>query len=443
MEKPFSTILKKILLLKSYSPGRHQDQFQENVFICLVYFIFIISFSNKIGVILSLSFPIILFIYLPRIIRRPEFELEVTRNESFFRGIEGESIAVSWQVKNSGGYIPEIKLEEELPDGLDKIGGISSLITSLKSNSVCSIEFEVKGKCGTYRLPGLTVQEPVFLGLKNRSRTYDLSAEVVIVPQTYSTKGMTVNARRLMPQIGFNLSRKGGEGMELFGVREYHPGDSLRFINGRASARHPQSLFIQEFEQEKITTVVLFLDTQHWNSAANENSIFKKTLEGMVLLSEGLLNSGNRVGLYVYGNYQSWVFPAAGKIQKERILRGLTLNHDNRNVWKGQLTDLPARFLPHGSMVIACSFLLGSNLQMLHAFKSRHFQLMVISPDEPYDIKSHLNAGKAMDLAIRTANIERRLLIRSLVNQSIPVLDWKSDTSFESSVKRFLETNWQ
>jgi len=52
---------------------------------------------------------------------------------------------------------------------------------------------------------------------------------------------------------------RAGSGTELFGVREYRPGDSLRRIHWRSSARHGK-LVVREFEPPGVQTLGIFVD---------------------------------------------------------------------------------------------------------------------------------------------------------------------------------------
>lgn len=52
---------------------------------------------------------------------------------------------------------------------------------------------------------------------------------------------------------------RAGSGTELFGVREYRPGDSLRRIHWRSSARHGE-LIVREFEPPGVQTLGIFVD---------------------------------------------------------------------------------------------------------------------------------------------------------------------------------------
>ncbi len=52
---------------------------------------------------------------------------------------------------------------------------------------------------------------------------------------------------------------RAGSGNELFGIREYRPGDSLRRIHWRSSARHGQ-LVVREYEPPGMRTVSILVD---------------------------------------------------------------------------------------------------------------------------------------------------------------------------------------
>ncbi len=54
-------------------------------------------------------------------------------------------------------------------------------------------------------------------------------------------------------------SPRAGSGNELFGIREYRPGDSLRRIHWRSSARHGE-LVVREYEPPGVPTVSIVVD---------------------------------------------------------------------------------------------------------------------------------------------------------------------------------------
>ncbi|TMG63072.1 MAG: DUF58 domain-containing protein [Chloroflexi bacterium] len=75
---------------------------------------------------------------------------------------------------------------------------------------------------------------------------------------------------RLMSLVGLRQAReleasaavpRSGSGNELFGIREYRPGDSLRRIHWRSSARHGE-LVVREYEPPGLQTLAIYLDPE-------------------------------------------------------------------------------------------------------------------------------------------------------------------------------------
>jgi uncharacterized protein (DUF58 family) len=77
----------------------------------------------------------------------------------------------------------------------------------------------------------------------------------VVLPRLMSLAAMP-QARELEASVS---APRAGSGMELFGVREYRPGDSLRRIHWRSSARLGE-LVVRELEPPGVQTVGIFCD---------------------------------------------------------------------------------------------------------------------------------------------------------------------------------------
>ena len=113
-----------------------------------------------------------------------------------------------------------------------------------------------------------------------------------------------------------------GKGMSFREVREYYPGDDIRFIDWNVSARfgHPYS---KVFEEERELTVMLLIDV-------SASSLFgtivanKKTIstEIAATLAFSAVNNGDKVGDILYSNKIEKYIPAKkGKQHALYILR--------------------------------------------------------------------------------------------------------------------------
>lgn len=115
-----------------------------------------------------------------------------------------------------------------------------------------------------------------------------------------------------------------GKGMSFREVREYYPGDDVRFIDWNVSARfnHPYS---KVFEEERELTVMLLIDISA-SSLFGTVGATKKNLatEIAAVLSFAAVNNGDKVGAILYSNKIEKYIPAKkGKQHALYIIREL------------------------------------------------------------------------------------------------------------------------
>lgn len=113
-----------------------------------------------------------------------------------------------------------------------------------------------------------------------------------------------------------------GRGMSFREVREYYPGDDIRFIDWNVSARfgHP---FSKVFEEERELTVMLLVDVSA-SSLFGTNASTKKDIctEIAAVLSFAAVNNGDKVGVILYSNKIEKYIPAKkGKQHALYIIR--------------------------------------------------------------------------------------------------------------------------
>jgi uncharacterized protein (DUF58 family) len=233
--------------------------------------------------------------------------------------------------------------------------------------------------------------------------------------------------------------------VDFFGVREYQMGDPRRWINWRASARHPSVLFTNEFQQERIADVGLILDAR-LRSVVNAGSemVFEHAVHAAAALADVFLRDGNRVALLVVGQYVRWTFPGYGKVQRERLMRALASAEPGDSRVFDSLENLPTRLFPAGSQLVLVSPVARDDVPVLLRLRARGYQLLVIRPRPPAlgleggsdgptagsGRMVHPDAG-ALELAVRTLRVEAALVRRSLMQAGTRVVDWRVDVPFE------------
>jgi len=249
-------------------------------------------------------------------------------------------------------------------------------------------------------------------------------------------KQITIRTRKTRVYSGNIPARVGGPGVEFFGLREYQAGDSPRWINWRASARHAFSMFSNEFEQERVADVGIILDGRlKTNLFGQENSLFEYSVLAAAALADVLLSQGNRVGLLNYGRYLHWTFPGYGKIQRERILQALAHAQIGTSTVFSELEYIPARLFPVHSQIILVSPLDADDIKVLVQLRARGYQVMVISPDPITFELGYLLESESVRKATRLLRMERDLLLHKLQRAGIQVLDWDVSQPFDQVVK--------
>lgn len=135
-------------------------------------------------------------------------------------------------------------------------------------------------------------------------------------------------------------------------VRDYHPGDSLRWIHWPISA-HRDALFVRLFDSTPASDWWIFLDLdqrvqvgQGWDSTEEHGVILAASL------ADRGLRSGRAVGLVVHGEELVWLPPQRGDGQGLAILYALALVTPGSRPLVELLGRLASAFRQPSSLVI-------------------------------------------------------------------------------------------
>ncbi|RME50476.1 MAG: DUF58 domain-containing protein, partial [Caldilineae bacterium] len=203
------------------------------------------------------------------------------------------------------------------------------------------------------------------------------------------------------------------------------------WINQRASARFENTLFVNEFEQERAVDVGLILDVRAaTNLCAGNQSLLEHTVQATATLADALLQHGNRVGLFLYGGSVDWTFPGYGKVQRERILRVLARARLERSQVFDKLQHLPTRLFPPHSQLVLISPLQPGDLEDLVSLRAHGYPLLVLAPDVVDFEQEVLGERPHLELAVRLARLERTHLFRQMARAGIQVFTWRVDEPF-------------
>ena len=391
------------------------------------------------GDILALSLPMVIYM-LSGIIRGPkEISLIVDRKLSVERTGADLPVQVTLRITNKGNKLEDLLVTDSLSPSLKVLDGSVRHLLHLAKGQTVTLTYTVSGPRGYYPFPRIHAEARDHFGLVNREDDFSTIGQLFVLPSVLRLKQIAIRTRKTRVYSGMIPAHVGGPGVEFFGLREYQAGDSPRWINWRASARHAFSMYSNEFEQERVADVGIILDgRQKTNIFDKEHSMFEHSVLAAAALADALLLQGNRVGLLNYGRLLHWTFPGYGKIQRERILQALAQAQVGSSTVFSELEYIPAQLFPPHSQIVLVSPLDADDVNVLVQLRARGYQVMIISPDPVTFELSYLPQNGSVELAARLLRMERNLLIHKLQRAGIQVLDWDVSEPFDQVVKRRL-----
>ena len=402
------------------------------------------------GAALALCIPLLLYWAFAFWGNPDELRLEVRRELTPDRVWPGAAVEVKVTVFNSGDGLEELVLEDQVPAGLEVVEGSRQHLISLGKRREYAFEYTLRGARGNYAFGELHAEAGDGLGLLRTASVVTARCQLIVMPIISAIKAVPIRPRRTRVYAGTIPARVGGAGVEFFGVRPYQMGDAARRINWRAVARHPESVFSNEFQQERVADVAVVLDgRERADLSTSGRSLFEYSIVAAGSVASALLLQGNRVGLLVYSRYLQWTLPGYGKIQRERILQALaSADLGGSQIFEG-LQYLPTRLFPPESQIVLVSPVLEDDLSTIIQLRARGYQVLVISPDPVGFELSGLPRRPSkysraeVQLAARIVRLERAASMGRLRRAGVQVIEWDVSRPFDQAMRgAFRQLNW-
>lgn len=222
--------------------------------------------------------------------RRTLQKLDVTR-ENPHAATRDETFGVMVRIKNRRKNLPVASIRIEHADNPNVSVGYVLMIPADRTAQVRIIERFTRR--GVHKLPALDLVTSFPFGLvEARRRIYD-TAEIVVYPRVHAARTALLDQLRgsgELPKVAHGI------GDEFFSLREYVPGDDLRFIAWRASARTGQ-LLVKELEQQTARFVIIIFDSRLRSDVENFYEHFEEAVELIASVAITLLNRQYRVAI--------------------------------------------------------------------------------------------------------------------------------------------------
>ena len=337
------------------------------------------------------------------------------------------SVDVNLTIENQAAETICLFIDEKVQAGMKITAGELSQWVALRLGETAELKYTFTAARGNFSWDSIrtVVSDP--LSLIETEMLIPASAMMQIRPQIKKFKAIPFRPHSTLHSPGSIPARLGGSGTNFFGVREYQPGDSLRRLDWRLTARHPRKFFTKEFEQEEIAEIGLLLDSRQSNELKiGEESLFEACVGATASLAEMFLHQGHRVSLLVFGETMLNTFPGYGKTQLHRIMGCLSkakVETESRAL--ASLDFSPIRIFPSHALIIIISSITSADRPLFLRLRAYGYQALLISPD-PIDFAYPAMVNETKNrLAVRAARLERRLRLNDIAQLQIPVIDWQ------------------
>jgi uncharacterized protein (DUF58 family) len=362
-----------------------------------------------------------------RSLRIDRLDLSAIRTVQFSRSNGKVNMDVRVDIKNESPQTVHLTIKDDLQAETVITDGALQRRVSVRSGESTELCYTLSTTRGEFSWKSVRVAAGDPLGLIQTDLLLPAAASIQIRPAIRKFKAISLRPHSTLHSPGSIPAHLGGSGTDFYGIREYQPGDPLRSLDWRLTARHPFKFFTKEFEQEEIADIGLILDgRQNTEMRIGEESLFEQGVSTTASLAEMFLHQGHRVSLLVVGKRLTMAFPGYGKIQLNRVLGCLSKAHiESEERVTAHLDFLPIRMFPSHSMIVVISPLTADDLSFYQRLRAHGYQVVLISPDPIDFIQPVLEKDINTRLAIRSVKLERRLLLDRIARLRIPVIDWR------------------
>jgi uncharacterized protein (DUF58 family) len=324
-----------------------------------------------------------------------------------------------------------VEVRLELPSGVEVVDGDVVHSVRLRAGEERELEFVLRcTRWGIHTLGGVRVRARDALRLVTWEANLEPAHRLKAYPRP-------IELRRLLAPMetqalaGSQVARVKGDGVEYADIRDFVPGDRVRSINWRASARR-QALVVNERHPERNTDIVLFIDS-FADVRGADRSVLEDAVRAAAALATRYLEHRDRVGLVGFGGVLRWLQPGMGSTQRYRLVETmLETGVEPTYTWR-DVNLIPTRILPPAALVLALTPLVDARfVAALEDLRGRRFDVAAVEVDPvPLVEPGRTQVERA---AHRLWLLEREVLRWRLASRGIGIATW-GDGELDSALE--------
>jgi uncharacterized protein (DUF58 family) len=346
------------------------------------------------------------------------------------RALVGDEIEVVMTIRAPHGS-PWTEIDLVVPDGMTLVRWSASPALRLRAEQTETVTVVLRcDRWGAFRPGRVRVVAFDRYRLFSRETVLAVPDVVRVHPRTERLLRLA-EPRWLQGLAGAHRSRDRGDGIEYAETRVWAPGDRLRSVNWRVSAKRG-TWHVSDRHPDRSADVVLLLDS-FVEIGPDPDTTLALAVEAAIGLAEGHLGVQDRVGLVGFGGYLEWLVPDLGTRQLHRIVDAILDTQVVLSLADRSLVVVPPMALPPRALVVALSPLVDPrSAGLLARVRGRGCDLVVVEvAPEPFLPAPESPAER---LGFRAWNVERDVLRHRLRAIGATVVEWPRDRPFADVV---------
>jgi len=353
-------------------------------------------------------------------------------------------------IKNDYPFKVLIKVIDELPEQFQKRDFIyENVIEPLDSHD---FEYQVKPvERGEYKFGILNVYVSSVLQIVGKRYRFDASQMVAVYPSYIQMRKYAFLAMsNRLTEFGLKKIRRIGHTMEFEQIKNYIPGDDIRTINWKATAKRAQ-LMVNQYQDEKSQPIYSLIDV---------GRVMKMPFEGLKLLDYAInstlafsniaLLKNDKAGMLAFSKKVDTIIPASNKRTHINTLNEALYNIDTQFTDSdyGYLYATIKRKITHRSLLILYTNFehvsaLKRQLPFLKAIAKQHLLVTVFFENTELDELIQENAEDLQSIYHKTIAekfaYEKRLIVKELENRGVHAILTKPQHLTVNVINKYLE----
>ena len=371
-------------------------------------------------------------------------------DRDFGRFALGSLTDVRVTVRNTSKRFVELNARDELPAGLEQAAPIPEL--HLAGKTECEFVYQVRPmRRGRYQLKTMAVRIRGRRALIEKQVRIPVPAEVRVYPRFSAADEVHLLARISQRDEDVRRPRRvHGRGTDFESLSPYYPGEDLRLIDWKVSAKRGH-LITRNLQTERGQQVSVMIDSGRLMALRiGEYSRFEHALNATVMLSYVAQKRGDAIAVSTFSDHvESFVPPTRGILIMPRVLDALStaeVKQVESDYWQvvGQIMDR----LKRRSLLIMITDVLdraGSTglLMNLTRAAARHLVLCVVLTEPLIAELANSEPATIQEAYIKAAachlKLQRQLALDDMRSRGILTLETAPQKLTVQLISRYLE----